>query len=83
MVASELAQTGSKTDLKAQKDYKTSIQERCLVSVIFTMNISIHGLFEADLPNAALTAPAPRRNVTLSWKISMIALLTVRERWKV
>lgn len=40
----ELAQTGSKTDLKAQKDYKTSIQERCLVSVIFTMNISIHGL---------------------------------------
>lgn len=25
----ELAQTGSKTDLKAQKDYKTSIQEEC------------------------------------------------------
>ena len=53
----ELAQTGSKTDLKAQKDYKTSIQERCLVSVIFTMNISIHGLFEAQVKKKVIRAP--------------------------
>lgn len=31
----ELAQTGTQTDLKAQKDYKASIQEPCLLTPFF------------------------------------------------